>query len=95
MKVRSKYPMITLGDCVLIAIPLISYGLTSISLLLMPLPVAVLYSIFSAFKRHHENQPFVEPKKIKMYTNLHFTFKLGLILTYWFLELLAIYLSAN
>ena len=93
MQARSKYPMISFGDWVLIGIPLIGYWYTSISLMLLPLPVAIAYSIFGALKRHHENQPLVEPEKIRLYSSLHMKFKLGLLISYWSLELLALYLS--
>lgn len=93
MLARSKYPMISFGNWVLIGIPFIGYWYTSISLMLLPLPVAIAYSIFGALKRHHENQPLVEPEKIRLYSSLHMKFKLGLLISYWSLELIALYLS--
>lgn len=93
MQARSKYPMITFGDCVLIGIPLIGYWYTLIPLMLLPLPIAIAYSIFGALKRHHLNQPLVEPDKVQLYSSLHMKFKLGLLFSYWSLELIALYLA--
>ena len=93
MQARSKYPMITFGDWVLIGIPLIGYWYTSIPLILLPLPIAIAYSIFGALKRHHLNQPLVEPDKVRLYSSLHMKFKLGLLFSYWSLELIALYLA--
>lgn len=93
MENRSKRPMITFWELVLISLPLISYWYTSILWLLLPLPAAVLYSIFGALARHHQNQPFIEPKKFNLYEKLHMKFKLGLILSYFGLEFIAVYWS--
>ena len=85
--------MITFGERVLIGIPLIGYWYTSISLILLPLPIAITYLIFGALKRHHLNQPLVEPDKIRLYSSLHIKLKIGLLISYWVLELIALYLS--
>jgi hypothetical protein len=85
--------MISFGDWVLIGIPLIGYWYTSIPLMFLPLPVAIAYSIFGALKRHHLNQPLVEPEKIRLYSSLHMKFKFGLLISYWSLEFIALYLS--
>ncbi len=75
----------------LITIPLVSYGMTLVSLFLFPLCIAVAYSLLSALKRHHENQPFVDRHKVKTYTQLFASAKPLLVVAYWVIQGVGVY----
>ena len=88
---RSKFPMVNLWGFLLISIPAASYGATSIDIFLYPILIALIYSTFSALKRHHENQPFVDRAKVKIYSQIFTNTKLILLLGYWTTEGLGVY----
>jgi hypothetical protein len=83
--------MFNLGGLTLTMIPMAAYGLTAMSLFLYSLLIALVYSSFSALKRHHENQPFVDRTKVRTYAQLFSTTKPVLMLAYWMILGFGIY----
>lgn len=83
--------MFDVTGLVLIAIPSVSYGMTSASLFLISLGIAIIYSMFSALKRHHENQLFVDRLKVKTYNQLFASSKVVLMMCYWTIQLVGVY----
>jgi len=55
-------------DIFLLGIPIVAYISTSYSLFIIPICIYASYVIFNQLKKRHEQEVFIEPKKLRLYT---------------------------
>jgi hypothetical protein len=83
-----------ISNIFLVLIPLIAYWATDIVWVLLLWILTLPVVIFGKLKEHHENQMFVEPRKVRFYQRAYWASYLTLAISAALIEFIAIAVEA-